>query len=213
MTLRTDTASLGGQWHDDGLAALRETERSGPADTRWMIAAYLLATALGFVVFTVAVAGVLTEFWPARLLLAAAAGPAISYGLLSLGASHGRRTVLRRWRHSLLPPRRHPTAAPRRRPGMKHKRLRVSVEHVRALCAGNQGRTVLVLGQDGLRVVTPDQAFDGVFNQRAFRVLCSRSELLDEGLHIGGDGQLAGPTVAVSTRVAAYLNTVLEEIA
>jgi hypothetical protein len=89
----------------------------------------------------------------------------------------------------------------------------VTVEHVRALCAGSQRRTVLVLGDDGPRIVTPDQAFDGVFDRRGYRVLCSWSELLDEGLHIGGDGQLAGPTVAVATRVAAYLNTVLEEIA
>ncbi|MDT7784381.1 MAG: hypothetical protein QOF58_2800 [Pseudonocardiales bacterium] len=102
MTTRTATERTAEKWRDDGLAALRETEHAASAATRWAVAAYLLTTVLGFVVFTIAVSGLLTESLPVRLLLAAAAGPAISYGLLSLGALHGKHTVLGRWRHSLL---------------------------------------------------------------------------------------------------------------
>ena len=86
----------------------------------------------------------------------------------------------------------------------------VTVEHVRALCAGSRGRTVLVLAADGPRVVTPQQAWQGTFDERGYRVLCSWSELLDDGLRIGRDGQLFGRTVEVCTRIAAYLNELLQ---
>lgn len=41
MNARTAIDSTAGRWRDDGLAALRESERSAPPATPWMIAAYL----------------------------------------------------------------------------------------------------------------------------------------------------------------------------
>lgn len=88
----------------------------------------------------------------------------------------------------------------------------VTVAHLRALCAGSQGRTVLVLAADGdPKVVTPMAAFHGLFDGIYTAVLCTSSDLLDDGLrfHRDGSGRLIGPTVEVCTRVADELNTLL----
>lgn len=85
----------------------------------------------------------------------------------------------------------------------------VRVEHVRALCAGSRGRTVLVLAEHGPVVVTPDHAFQGVLSGAFRAVLCTQGDLLDSGLRVGAGGELTGPTVDVCTRVAAYLNSLL----
>lgn len=92
----------------------------------------------------------------------------------------------------------------------------VAVEHVRALCAGSQGRTALVLAADGTpRLVTPMAAFDGLFDGTYLRLLCTSSDLLDAGLreHRDGSGRLVGPTVEVCTRIADDLNAHLPETA
>lgn len=87
----------------------------------------------------------------------------------------------------------------------------VTVHHVRALCARSQNRTVLVLDATGeLKVITPQQAFDGSYNDdRGYRVLCTSTDLEDGGLRVGRDGQLVGPTVKVCTEVAQYLTAEL----
>lgn len=88
----------------------------------------------------------------------------------------------------------------------------VKVEHVRALCANSQGRTALVLAEDGLQLVTPETAADGLLHGRYLNLLCTRSNLLDDGLrsHRDGSGRLVGPTVEVCSRIAEHLNTVLQ---
>lgn len=82
----------------------------------------------------------------------------------------------------------------------------VTADHVRALCAGGWGRTALVLTGDGPRVVTPDDAAAGLLGGSYLRLLCTRGDLLDEGLAPGRDGALVGRTVEVCRAVAAGLN-------
>jgi hypothetical protein len=87
----------------------------------------------------------------------------------------------------------------------------VKVEHVRALCANSQGRTVLVLAEDGLRLVDPDTAATVLLQQHYLDLLCTSSNLLDDGLrpHRDGSGRLVGPTVEVCAWIAEHLNAVL----